>query len=142
MAPIDGGPAAHPPSGRGRSPRCLTTAEPKRPISPPMQRSCFTAAGACGFLAVALAAIATHAAQPIVGSVAMLLGWHAPAFMAAGLWARSTLAPALWAAGLLLFGGALLLRAFADITLGPVAPTGGMLVMAGWLALAVAAWRR
>ena len=109
---------------------------------PPMQKPCFTAAGACGVLAIALAAVATHAAQPVVGSVAMLLGWHAPAFMAAGLWGRSVLAPSLWGVGLLLFGGALLLRAFADMSLGPVAPTGGLLVMAGWLALAVAAWRR
>jgi uncharacterized membrane protein YgdD (TMEM256/DUF423 family) len=107
-----------------------------------MQRSCFTAAGACGLLAVALAAIATHAGQPIAESVAMLLGWHAPALMAAGLWGRSALAPALWSAGLLLFGGALLLRAFAGISLGPVAPIGGLLVMAGWLALGIAAWRR
>lgn len=108
----------------------------------PMQRSCFTAAGTCGVLAIALAAAATHAAQPLAQSVAMLLGWHAPAFMAAGLWGRSALAPALWGAGLLLFGGALLLRAFAGLSLGPVAPTGGVLMMAGWLALAVAAWRR
>jgi uncharacterized membrane protein YgdD (TMEM256/DUF423 family) len=107
-----------------------------------MLRSCLTAAAACGVLAVALAAVATHAGQPIVQSVAMLLGWHAPAFMAAGLWGHSALAPALWGAGLFLFGGALLLRAFADLSLGPMAPTGGVLVMAGWLALAVAAWRR
>ena len=107
-----------------------------------MQRSCFTTAAACGLLAVALAAVATHAAQPVVQSVAMLLGWHAPAFMAAGLWGRSAWAPALWGAGLLLFGGALLLRAFAGVSLGPVAPLGGLLVMAGWLALGVAAWRR
>ena len=39
-----------------------------------MQRSCFTAAAACGFLAVMLAAIASHAAQPMVQSVALLLG--------------------------------------------------------------------
>lgn len=107
-----------------------------------MQRSCFTAAGACGVLAVALAAVATHAGQPVVGSVAMLLGWHAPAFMAAGLWGRSALAPVLWGAGLLLFGGGLLSRAFADLSLRPVAPTGGVLMMLGWLALMAAAWRR
>jgi len=107
-----------------------------------MQRSCFIAAAACGFLGVALAAVATHAGQPIVQSVAMLLGWHAPALLAAGLWGRSALAPALWCAGLLLFGGALLLRALAGVSLGPVAPAGGVLLMAGWIALGVAAWRR
>jgi uncharacterized membrane protein YgdD (TMEM256/DUF423 family) len=107
-----------------------------------MQRSCFTAAAACGFLAVMLAAIASHAAQPMVQSVALLLGWHAPAFMAAGLWERTRWAPGLWGAGLVLFGGALLLRAFGGVSLGPVAPIGGMTVMVGWLLLGLAAWRR
>jgi uncharacterized membrane protein YgdD (TMEM256/DUF423 family) len=107
-----------------------------------MQKSCFAAAAVCGLLAVMLLAIATHAAQPMAQSVALLLGWHAPALMAAGLWGRSAWAPACWVAGLALFGGALLLRAFAGVSLGPVAPAGGLLVMAGWVLLGIAAWRR
>jgi uncharacterized membrane protein YgdD (TMEM256/DUF423 family) len=43
----------------------------------------------------------------------------------------------LFHAGILLFSGSLYLKALAlaDVTL-PLAPTGGVLLMAGWLALA------
>ena len=56
-----------------------------------MQRFWFSAAGVCGFLAVGLAAIAAHVAldsRAMVQSVAMLLGWHAPALIGLGLWQR------------------------------------------------------
>lgn len=112
-----------------------------------MQRFWFSAAGVCGFLAVGLAAISAHVAldsRAMVQSVAMLLGWHAPALIGLALWQRKQGA---WVAGVLLagltiFSGAVLLRAFAGVSLGPVAPIGGTLMMLGWLLLAVLAWRR
>lgn len=112
-----------------------------------MQRFCLVAAGLAGCAAVALAALGAHvagAARPMVDSVAMLLGWHAPALLALGVWGgRAARWPAaLLAAGLVLFAGAVLLRAFAELSLGPVAPVGGALLMAGWLAVAAAALAR
>ncbi len=110
-----------------------------------MPRFCLLAAGLCGALGVMLAAMAAHGDPErarMLGSVAALLGWHAPAFLAWRAWGGATLAPALWAAGLLLFGGAVLTRAFAGLSLGWTAPTGGILLMAGWLLVALAALRR
>ena len=50
---------------------------------------------------------------------------------------RAGLAGILFLAGLLLFSGSLYLKALglAEVT-NPLAPTGGFLLMAGWLALA------
>lgn len=110
-----------------------------------MQRFWFSAAGLCGALAVGLAAIAVHVAldsREMVRSVAMLLGWHAPALIGLALWPRSGWVPGVLLAGLTLFSGAVLIRAFMGISLGPVAPIGGMTMIGGWLLLAVIAWRR
>lgn len=108
-----------------------------------MQRVWLSAAGICGALAVGLAAIAAHTPSgPMVQNVAMLLGWHAPALIGLALWQRANAVAALWLAGLFLFGGAVLLRAFLGISLGPVAPIGGVTLIGGWLLLAVLAWRR
>ncbi|MFN3447400.1 MAG: DUF423 domain-containing protein [Roseococcus sp.] len=111
-----------------------------------MQRVWISAAGLFGAAAVALAALAAHAelaARGMVQNVAMILGWHAPALLALALWNRrgGHAAAALLLAGGVLFAGAVLLRAFADVSLGPVAPIGGFLMIAGWLWLALAAWR-
>ncbi|MCU0945701.1 MAG: DUF423 domain-containing protein [Rubritepida sp.] len=112
-----------------------------------MQRLWFVSAGLAGCAAVALAAIGAHVAgeaRGMVDSVAMILGWHAPALLGLGLWNTrgGHAAAALMLAGVVLFGGAVLLRAFGGISLGPVAPIGGFAMMAGWLAVAVAALRR
>ena len=110
-----------------------------------MPRFCLLAAGFCGFLGVMLAALSAHGDPErarMLGSVAALLGWHAPAFLAWRGWGGAPLAPALWAAGLLLFGGAVLTRAFTGASLGWTAPSGGILLMAGWLLVALAALRR
>lgn len=103
------------------------------------------AAGLAGFGAVMLSALSAHGApesRAMVQSLAQLLGWHAPAFLGMALLGRHALVPALWAMGLSLFGGSVLLRAFADLSLGLVAPIGGLTVMGGWLLLAAAALRR
>lgn len=110
-----------------------------------MHRFWFTTAGLCGALAVGLAAIAAHVAldsRLMVQNVAMLLGWHAPAFIGLGLWPRGGVVAGVLLAGLALFSGAVLLRAFLGVSLGPVAPIGGLTMIAGWLLLAVLAWRR
>ena len=104
-----------------------------------MQRIWFGAAGLCGALAVGLSAMGAHVAlesRAMVQSVAMLLGWHAPALLALGLWPRGGLVAGVLVAGLALFSGAVLLRALTGISLGPVAPLGGMTLIAGWLLLA------
>jgi len=46
---------------------------------------------------------------------------------------------ALWALGVVCFSGSLYLMALAGLSLGIVTPIGGVLLMAGWLALAVVA---
>ena len=104
-------------------------------------------AGLFGAAAVVLAALAAHAdlaARGMVQNVGMILGWHAPALLALALWnrRRGDVAAGLLLAGALLFSGAVLLRAFADVSLGPVAPVGGAAMIAGWLWLALAAWKR
>mgnify|MGYP001767945646 CR=1 FL=1 len=110
-----------------------------------MSRYSFLAAGEAGFLGVMLAAMSAHGDPDrarMIGSGAALLGWHAPAFLAWRAWGGATLAPVLWAAGLLLFGGAVLTRAFTGVSLGWTAPSGGILLLAGWLLVAFAALRR
>lgn len=101
-----------------------------------------------GLLAVALAAAVAHlglgeAEARMLGSVTQLLGWHAPALLVMGLWGT----PARWggrlvALGLTLFAVAVLTRVFAGVSLGPVAPVGGIAMMLGWGWLGVVAWRR
>ena len=101
-----------------------------------------------GFFAVGFAAAGAHlglaeAEAKMLASVTLLLGFHAPALLAIGLWGRpARWAGALLAAGLGLFSLAVLVRVFTGVSLGPVAPTGGMAMMAGWLWLAVVALRR
>jgi len=112
-----------------------------------MQRLCFSLAGVSGLLAVALAAVGAHLpleAPEMVRSVAMLLGWHAPALIALGVWNRRQgfLVAAVLVLGLAIFSGAVLYRASTGVSLGPVAPTGGMILMGGWALLAALAWRR
>ena len=101
-----------------------------------------------GLVAVALAAAGAHlglaeAEARMLSQVTMLLGWHAPALLAVGLWG----APARWggtllAAGLGLFSLGVLARVFGGVSLGPVAPAGGIAMMLGWAWLGAVALRR
>lgn len=102
-----------------------------------------------GLLAVALAAMAAHipgmGTQAVRDAVA-IQGWHAPALLACGLWARrggilAHLGAAAIALGLLAFCGAIYLLALRGLRLPHVAPTGGMLLMAGWALLGLSAMR-
>lgn len=106
-----------------------------------------------GLVAVALSAWAAHAAprlldearQAMLSTGLQMLGWHALALLGAGLWAQRRggrmphLAAGALALGMLLFTGAVLTRALAGVSLGPVAPAGGMLMLLGWALLALSA---
>lgn len=75
---------------------------------------------------------------------------HALALLSLGIWtrvegrsaARST-AGACWSGGIVLFSGSLYVLALGGPgLLGPVTPLGGLLFMAGWVALLPAAWKK
>ncbi|HSP57100.1 MAG TPA: DUF423 domain-containing protein [Halomonas sp.] len=74
--------------------------------------------------------------------------WHTLAMLAVLAWRASlplagqTLALGLWAAGMLLFSGSLYAMALSGIGgLGIVTPVGGVLLIAGWLGLAISIMR-
>ena len=116
-----------------------------------MQRIWVAAGSLAGFGTIVMATVAAHgvtdpAAVRIVGSGVQMQGWHALALLATGLWAPrgGRLADAAGAAfllGMLLFCGAVYSLGLAGISLGIVAPTGGIIVMLGWLLLAASALR-
>lgn len=121
-----------------------------------MHRIWLGAGALAGATAVALSAWLAHGEPARLDAVrlgmaqnaATMLGWHAPALLATGLWAGRRfggrlphLAGGAFALGLLLFCGGVL-GAAVDARLGPVAPAGGTLLIAGWLLLLPAALRR
>ncbi|WP_144185365.1 DUF423 domain-containing protein [Elioraea rosea] len=119
-----------------------------------MERIWLVLGSLSGGTAVGLSALRAHAlpqrldaaALAMVDSALTMQGWHALALLAAALIAARTRiahgAGACFAAGLILFCGAVYATAFAGLRLGPVAPLGGALLMAGWLLLAIAGLAR
>jgi uncharacterized membrane protein YgdD (TMEM256/DUF423 family) len=116
-----------------------------------MQRVWIGLGSLAGFLAVAMAAVGAHVVTPemrgIVVSGVQMQGWHALALIGTGLWAPrgGRLADGAGFAftfGILLFCGAVYSLALAGVSLGPVAPAGGTLLMIGWLLLGASALRR
>lgn len=102
-------------------------------------------AGVSGALGVALSAIAAHRADLLnLGTAANILLFHAPAFLALGLASGNkvrTIASYGLLAGLVLFVGDLLARGYLGTRLFPMAaPTGGILLITGWLGIAVSAF--
>ena len=109
-----------------------------------------------GLTAVGLAAWAAHGAPARLdpGRLAMLAngiqmqGWHALALLATGLWAERRggwlpqLAGAAFVLGLILFCGGVYAVAIGGVSLGSVAPAGGMTLMAGWVLLLLSAIRQ
>ena len=106
-----------------------------------------------GGLAVGLAAWAAHGLAPEVAarvqSALTMQGWHALALLAVGLLAERRRGPLPHLAGLCFllgqigFAGAIWWRALQGTSLfAGLAPTGGMLLMAGWLLLALAGLKR
>lgn len=104
------------------------------------------AAGLMGVLGVATAAAASHGSDPrlMAGASAMCLA-HAPALVGLhAAWPSLRTAPAaalLLILGTALFAGDLLFRNWSGHGLFPMsAPTGGVTMMAGWLAVAAGAF--
>ena len=106
-------------------------------------------------LGVALGAVSAHAghgaahpdaARLLIAAVTYHLV-HGLALVIEGALARVSIsrwllaAYALHATGLVLFCGGLWILAMSGTSLGPVVPTGGLAFIAGWIALAVHAWR-
>jgi uncharacterized membrane protein YgdD (TMEM256/DUF423 family) len=116
-----------------------------------MQRIWIGLGALAGFGAVAMAAFAAHgiadaAALRVVSSGVQMQGWHALALLAVGIWAPRggrlvDAAGAAFVAGMVLFCGAVYLLGLASVSLGMVAPTGGVLLMIGWLLLGASALR-
>ncbi|GEP06389.1 DUF423 domain-containing protein [Methylobacterium oxalidis] len=115
----------------------------------PVDRAVVALAGLAGLLGVAASAAAAH--RPTEGDslrvAAQFLLFHAPALLGLAALARTGLVRALPARlaaltlilGLALFCGDLALRALSGTPLFPMAaPSGGVLLMLGWLLAALA----
>lgn len=94
------------------------------------------AADLCGIAGVAFSAAAAHGGAVNAGTAASFLLMHAPALLAVGLWNSSRtlrIGALVLLAGVIVFAGDLLTRDYAGTRLFPfAAPTGGILMMAGW----------
>jgi uncharacterized membrane protein YgdD (TMEM256/DUF423 family) len=127
-----------------------------------MEKPFLVISGVLGFLAVALGAFGAHGLKGRFSDLpdgVTRLGWwetaahyhlvHALALgLAAYLSARTggatvaTLSGVSFVLGVLLFSGSLYVMTLTGIrALGAVTPIGGLFFLAGWVALAVAAWR-
>jgi len=118
-----------------------------------MARLWIGAGAVAGLLAVALAALAAHGLDAIgparlgmLRNALQMQGWHALALLACGLWAPrggrlADCAGAAFLAGSLLFCGAVYALAWGGVSLGGLAPAGGMLLMLGWALLGLSALR-
>jgi uncharacterized membrane protein YgdD (TMEM256/DUF423 family) len=116
-----------------------------------MQRIWMSLGALAGFGTVAMAAYATHGigdteVSRLVSSAVQMQGWHALALLAVGLWVPrggllANMAGAAFAAGMVLFCGAVYSLGLAGVSWGILAPTGGTLLMVGWLLLAASALR-
>lgn len=106
-------------------------------------------AGLMGAGGIVLAAAGAHAAPGAgLDTAAAMLLFHAAAILGAGALVGQALiwrplgvtALAAWVLGAILFCGDIAIRAFVGHRLFPMAaPTGGVILIAGWLALAAAA---
>jgi uncharacterized membrane protein YgdD (TMEM256/DUF423 family) len=101
------------------------------------------AGGLCGALGVALSAMAAHRGGAFTGTAASFLLMHAPVFLAIGLVGGNRILRTgglILLIGLAVFSGDLLARDLLGSRLFPfAAPTGGTLLMVGWLAIAASA---
>ena len=102
-------------------------------------------AGLCGALAIAAYAGAAHGGENHLGAIAPLLLGHAPALLVLSLIIPNSrvanIGAALLAAGLVLFCGDLFMRDMTGDRLFPLAaPTGGSLMILGWLVVGVSSW--
>lgn len=97
------------------------------------------------YAAHGLAARTTEAMVSAVETGVRYQAWHTLAIMIVLVWrqvqplAGQRWVLALWALGMACFSGSLYLMALVGLNLGIVTPIGGLLLMAGWLALGVIA---
>ena len=97
------------------------------------------------YAAHGLAARTSAAMVDIVETGVRYQAWHTLAMLAVLAWRSHYSHPgqqvvlALWVLGVLAFAGSLYLMALAGLSVGIVTPIGGLLLMAGWLALGVTA---
>lgn len=100
--------------------------------------------GLAGAAGVALSAVAAHTGGGNIGTAASFLLMHAPVFLASGLFGANALLRTgnlVLLIGLLLFCGDLLMRAYAETRLFPMAaPIGGTSMILGWLVIAGSAF--
>lgn len=103
----------------------------------PLERIAIAIAGLLGVSGVAAAAASSHAGAALLGPYSLIALTHAPAILALALaplprifyWALIALA-----SGATLFCADLAMRYFAGASpLPPLAPIGGITLMAGWL---------
>ena len=119
-------------------------------------------AGMLGLTGVALGAFGAHGLKAVLIERGMTQAWetgaryhllHAIALIGVAAWLRATTpgtagrwmsgAARCWVAGTVLFSGSLYWLALGGPRwLGPVTPLGGIILIAGWLLLLVAAWQR
>ncbi|WP_043338926.1 DUF423 domain-containing protein [Belnapia moabensis] len=118
-----------------------------------MHRLWIALGAVAGLTAVGLAAWAAHGAPTrldparlgMLANGIQMQGWHALALLATGLWAERRggvlvqLAGAGFALGLILFCGGVYAVAIGGVSLGAVAPVGGMTLMAAWALLGLSA---
>lgn len=104
-------------------------------------RTLIFAAGLCGAAGVALSAAAAHVVGGNLGTAANFLLMHAPAFLAIGLLGQRqwiTSAGYVLLLGVVVFCGDLVARETIGQRLFPMAaPAGGILMILGWLAIAI-----
>lgn len=97
------------------------------------------------YAAHGLAARTTEAMVSAVETGVRYQAWHTLAIMMLLVWRQVQLLAgqrwvmALWTLGIACFSGSLYLMALAGLSVGIVTPIGGVLLIAGWLALAVVA---
>lgn len=104
-----------------------------------------TLAGLCGALAIAAYAGAAHGGDNHLSTIAPMLLGHAPALLVLSLIIPNSrvanIGGALLIAGLALFCGDLFMRDMTGNRLFPMAaPTGGSLMILGWLTVGVSCW--
>jgi uncharacterized membrane protein YgdD (TMEM256/DUF423 family) len=116
-----------------------------------MQRVWIVLGSLAGLTAVAMAALAAHGLASMdpgrlqmVRNAVQMHGWHALALLACGVWVphRGRLvdyAGTSFAAGIVLFCGAVYALALADLHLAMLAPVSGLLLMLGWALLGLSA---
>ena len=122
-----------------------------------MERTFFVLAALLGALSVALGAFGAHALESRISAdliqtfetAVRYQFFHVFALfavvMAISRWPQSSLAPIagwLFIAGIVIFSGSLYLLVATGIrTLGAITPLGGVAFIAGWICLALVAWR-